>query len=193
MPRTSARPIVAGGVANGELSRTNVGVAIIICIVKQTLRPVMIMENSSCLRKTYTQVWVRYVPVQHSAVPIHISFIHRHVCNTCYMRSGPHGGLEPVPKPGVCSPTTCSPLCKGFHCLLWRKSEPPPSTYPPHNGSVRGVVYWPHSDMGVGNDGGTKCSQWDWEHPQVVFLAPLGVSSWCGYRWAQATAAHIGG
>ena len=102
-------------------------------------------------------------------------------------------GLEPVPKPGVCSPTTCSPLCKGFHCLLWRKSEPPPSTYPPHNGSVRGVVYWPHSDMGVGNGGGTKCSQWDWEHPQVVFLAPLGVSSWCGYRWAQATAAHIGG
>ena len=82
---------------------------------------------------------------------------------------------------------------QGFPLLLWRKSEPPPSTYPPHNGSVRGVVYWPHSDMGVGNDGGTKCSQWDWEHPQVVFLAPLGVSSWCGYRWAQATAAHIGG
>ena len=39
--------------------------------------------------------------------------------------------------------------------------------------------------MGVGNGGGTKCSQWDWEHPQVVFLAPLGVSSWSGYRWAQ--------
>ena len=73
-------------------------------------------------------------------------------------------GLEPVPKPGVCSLTTCSPLCKGFHCLLWRKSEPPLSTYPPHNGSVHRVVYWPHSDMGVGNGGGAKMVfQWDWE------------------------------
>ena len=53
---------------------------------------------------------------------------------------------------------------QGFPLLLWRKSEPPLSTYPLHNGSVRGVVYWPHSDMGVGNDGGTEMvSQWDWE------------------------------
>jgi hypothetical protein len=58
--------------------------------------------------------------------------------------------------PGRGSPTTCPSLCEGYTLAQAQEWIPRVDLSRGHIQSVRGVVYCPHRDMGVGNGTGTE-------------------------------------